>query len=119
MCVGHKPHPFGNYHHTIFCGINLVLWRAYIVEGKGRPEQLCRKMHLDLGRSVECTIWICNTIFSMGKSVVRDSGFYVPNCTVALVAKGVHDAALTKKLQYWIKGFPEDIINMIFAEKKV
>ena len=34
MCVGSKPHPFGNERHTICCGLMSFLWRAQIVEGK-------------------------------------------------------------------------------------
>jgi hypothetical protein len=40
MCVGRKPHPFGNERHTISCALTTILWRAQIVEGKDRPAQL-------------------------------------------------------------------------------
>ena len=34
ICVGGKPHPFGNEWHTICCALISILWRAQIVEGK-------------------------------------------------------------------------------------
>ena len=37
MCVGRKPHTFGNGHHIICCGITSVLLRAQIFEGMDRP----------------------------------------------------------------------------------
>ena len=43
MCVGRKPHPFGNERHTICCALTSILWRAQIVEGKYRPTELGKK----------------------------------------------------------------------------
>ena len=43
ICVGRKPHPFGNGLHTIFCALASVWWRAHIVEGKDRPTELGNK----------------------------------------------------------------------------
>ena len=40
MFVGSKPHPFGYERHIIYCALASVLWRAQIVEGKYRPNQL-------------------------------------------------------------------------------
>ena len=31
ICVGRKPHPFGNESHTICCGLMYILWRDQIV----------------------------------------------------------------------------------------
>ena len=36
MCVGRKPHPFGNERHTISCALTSILFRALIVEGNDR-----------------------------------------------------------------------------------
>ena len=43
ICVGCKPHPFGNEMYN-FCGINSILWREQIVEGKYPPWQLGQKI---------------------------------------------------------------------------
>ena len=43
MCVGRKPHPFGNERHTICCALASILWRAQIVEGKYSPTELGKK----------------------------------------------------------------------------
>ena len=40
MCVGRKTHPFGNERHTSCCALASILWRAQIVEGKDRPNEL-------------------------------------------------------------------------------
>ena len=37
MCVGRKPHHFGNERQTICCGLTSILWRYQIAEGKDRP----------------------------------------------------------------------------------
>ena len=39
-CVAHKPHPFVNESHTIFCGSTYILWIVQIVEGKYSPGPL-------------------------------------------------------------------------------
>ena len=36
MCVGRKPHPFGNERHTINFAFTSILFRALIVEGMDR-----------------------------------------------------------------------------------
>ena len=43
MCVGRKPHPFGNERYTICCGLTSILWRAQKVEVKYHPQQLLQK----------------------------------------------------------------------------
>lgn len=52
MCVGRKPHPFGNERHTICCALSSILWRAQIVEGKDRPTQLGPKQYSEQGKTV-------------------------------------------------------------------
>ena len=51
MCVGRKPHPFGNESHTIYCGLTSILRRAKIVEGKYCPSQICEKQHHEHGKT--------------------------------------------------------------------
>ena len=43
MCVGCKPHPFGNERHTISCALTSILFRYLIFEGKDRPKELGQK----------------------------------------------------------------------------
>ena len=38
MCVGRKPHPFGNECHTISFAFTSILFRDLIVKGKDRPK---------------------------------------------------------------------------------
>ena len=52
MCVGRKPHPFGNERHTISCALTSIRWRAQIVEGKERTTQIGPKKWEDLGNTV-------------------------------------------------------------------
>ena len=37
MCVGSKPHTFGNERHTICCGLTSIFWRSHIEGGKYSP----------------------------------------------------------------------------------
>ena len=50
MCVGRKPHPFGNLRHTVCCGLTSIIWRAQIVEDKYHPQQLGHKDYNKLGK---------------------------------------------------------------------
>ena len=39
ICVGHKPHPFGNMRHTIACGLSTIMWFAEILKVRGSPRE--------------------------------------------------------------------------------
>jgi hypothetical protein len=119
MCVGRKPHPFGNERHTICCALTSILWRAQIVEGKDRPTQLGAKEHAGLGKTVGLMLRMCEPIYGTGKAVVLDSGFCVAKGIVALEAKGVYAGALIKKRRYWPKSVPGGAIDAHFAGKEV
>jgi hypothetical protein len=119
MCVGRKPHPFGNERHTICCALTSILWRAQIVEGKDRPQQLGPKEHAQLGATVGLMLRMCEPIYGTGKAVVLDSGFCVAKGIVALEAKGVYAGALIKKRRYWPKSVPGGAIDEHFVGKEV
>ena len=119
MCVGHKPHPFGNERHTICCALTSIMFRALIVEGKDRPKELGPKEYSNLGTTVRLMLQMCKPLFRSGKAMVMDSGFCVSDGIVALAEKGVYAAALIKKRRYWPKGVPRDAIKTYFANKEV
>ena len=55
MCVVCKPHSFGDEQNTICCALNSIIWRAHIVEGKYRKNQLIqKKWGILLGSYYEC-----------------------------------------------------------------
>ena len=56
MCVGRKPHPFGNERHTTRCALNSILFGSLIVEGKDRPKELGQKSTASL---VKQLVWCC------------------------------------------------------------
>ena len=64
-------------------------------------------------------IWMCEDLFSKGKIVVMDSGFYFADEIVALMAKGLCAGALINKRQYWPKIVPEYLIDRHFSDKEV
>ena len=101
MCVGRKPHPFGNECHTIRCALTSILFRALIVEGKDRPKELGQKKYSELGRTVGLMLRMCKTLYGTGKAVVMDSGLCVSRGIVELERKGVYGASLIKKKNYW------------------
>ena len=68
--------------------------------GNARPAQLVPKIHSDIGRTVELVLWMYDPFFSIGKTVVTNSGFCGENGIVALMAKGVYACALIKKRWY-------------------
>ena len=111
MCVGRKPHPFGNERHTIACGLSTIMWFSEIVEGRDHPRERGRPEFDDIGKTVG-TILLCKIpIWNRAKVVIMDSGFCVTKGLVELWKKGVSGAALIKKRIYWpanIKGYAID-----------
>ena len=51
ICVGLKPHPFGNERHTICFTLASILWISNIMKGKYRPTQLGQKKCEELGKT--------------------------------------------------------------------
>ena len=72
-----------------------------------------------MGKAVGQMLRMCEPIFSSGKCVVLDSGFFVSKGITALLEVGVYADALIKKQKYWPKGVPGDAIDKYFAEKDV
>ena len=62
---------------------------------------------------------MCEPIFSTGKCVVLESGFFVSKGIKTLLEFGAYDAALTKKRKEWPKGVPGDAIDQYFSDKDV
>ena len=77
MCVGCKPHTFGNEGHTNCFGSTSILWRDQIVEGKYRSGPLGQKEYNKSGKMVSLMLRMCRPTFVSGKAVVLDSGFCV------------------------------------------
>ena len=77
MCVGRKPHPYGNERHMILCGLTSILWGAHIVEGKYRSSQIGEKQNQELGNMVGLMLRMFKPIVGSVKAVVFDSGFFV------------------------------------------
>ena len=85
------------------------MWRIHIVEGKDILAQLGTKLHLDLGRTAVPMLCMRKPLFSIGVSIVVNSGFCNANGIVALVPKGVYAGALIEKPQYWLKSVPGEL----------
>ena len=111
MCVVRTPHTFGNERHAIFFILTSIMSRSQIVEGKDRPTQFVPKKWEDLGKTVGLMLQMCEPIFSTGKCVVLDSGFFVSKGITALLEFGVYSTALIKKRKYCPKGVPVDAIE--------
>ena len=60
-------------------------------------------------------IWMCGTLFSTEKYIVKDSIFFVANGIFALAVKGVYAGGLVKKNWYWPKSDPRDLIDRYFS----
>ena len=57
MCVGRKPHPFGNKRHTVDCGLSTIMWFAEIVEGRDCPCERGRPKFGETGKTVGTMLW--------------------------------------------------------------
>ena len=120
MCVGRKPHPFGNERHTICCALSTILYRAEIVEGKDHPSELGPKKYQDLGGpTVGLMLRMTKPIHGSGKVVIMDSGFCVAKGITEMEKKGVFGQALIKKRRYWPRFVPGDQIDAAFSNKEV
>ena len=63
MCVGRKPHPFGNERHTICRGVTSIYCGEHrLFEGKDRPPQLGPKEGVELGATVGLMLQMCRPI---------------------------------------------------------
>ena len=119
MCVGRKPHHFGNDSHTICCGLTSILWISQIVEGNDLSQPLGQKEYNKLGKTERLMSRMCRPIFGSGNAVVLDSGFCVAKGITEIESKGVYAGALIKKQSYWPKGVPGDLIDTHFEDKEV
>ena len=119
MCVGRKPHPFGNQRHTIACGLSKIVWFAEIMEGRDCPRDLRRPDFGEIGKTVgkmlRCTRPICNC----AKVVIMGSGFCATKGLVELQNKGVLGATLIKKRRYQPANIKGDAIDTHFSSKEV
>ena len=52
VCVGRKPHPFGNERHTIACGLSTIMLFTEILEGRYFPRERGRPKFDDIGKTV-------------------------------------------------------------------
>ena len=89
------------------------------MEGKDRPTELGKKKWEDLGKTVGIMLRICEPIFSTGKCVVLDSGFFVSKEITALLEFSFYASKIIKKPNYWPKSVPGDAIHKYFADKDV
>ena len=72
-----KPHPIGNEHHAVACGVHGVLWAMEIVEGRDRPPELENTKYHEHGKIGSLLLWLSEAIFMTGKAIVLDSSFCV------------------------------------------
>ena len=119
MCVGRKPHPFGNYSHTIDCGFSKIMWFAEIVEGRDRPRERVRSEFGEIGKTLVTMLRCTRPIWKCEKVVIMDSGFCVTKGLMQLQNKGVFVAALIKKRRYWPANIKGDAIDAHFVSKEV
>ena len=77
MCVGRKPHPFGNERHTIACGLLTIIWFEELVKGMYCSHEHIRPEFDEIGKTVGIMLWCIGNIWNCTKVVIMDSGFYV------------------------------------------
>ena len=119
MCVGHKPHPFGNEMHTIACGLSTIMWFSQIVEGRDLPCKRGRLEFDDIGKTVGKMLRFTRPIWNCEKVVSMDSGFCVTKGLVELHKKGLFGAAVIKNRRYWPANIKGDAIDTHFSSKEV
>ena len=119
MCVGSKPHPFGNERHTISCGFSTIMWFSEIVEGRDRLCESRRPEFGDIGKTVGTMLRCKRPIWNFEKLVIMDIGFCVTKSLVELWKKGVFGSALIKKRRYWLANIKGNKTNAHTSSKEV
>ena len=76
MFVPRKPHPFGNEYHTITNGCSGITFDTEVVEGKDHSKEIPKDPLDREGKTVGLLLWLCLNLYSSGKLVVLDSGFW-------------------------------------------
>ena len=109
--------PVGYLNTILITDTNKVL-KAYIVKGKDRPAQLGPNIHLEFGRTVGLTLWMCEPLFSTVKAFLMDIEFFFANGIVVFESKGVYARTLIKKRWYWPKSVAGDLIDRNFSYKE-
>ena len=79
MCVGRKPHPFGNERHTIACGLSTIMLFTEILEGRYFPRERGRPKFDDIGKTVVTIMRCTGNVWNFAKVVIVDSVFCVTN----------------------------------------
>ena len=67
------------------------------MEGKDKPTQLGPNKWEELGKTVGLMLLMCEPIFSTGKCVLLDSGFFLSKGITTLLKFYVYTAAFIKK----------------------
>ena len=119
VCVGRKPHFFGNERHIISCELSTIMWFAGIVEGRYRPRERGRLEFGDIGKTVGTILRYKRPIWNCAKFFIMDSDFCVTKGLVDLWEKRVFGSALIKKRRYWPANIKDGAIDAHFASKEV
>ena len=119
MCVGRKPHPFGNERHTISCGLSEIICFLEIVEERDRPREHRRPEFDEIGKTLGTMLRCIRPIWNCAKVFIMDIGFYVTKGLVELRKKGIFGSAIIKKCRYWPANIKGDAIDAHFASKEV
>jgi len=119
LCVERKPHPFGNEHHSICCGLSGVMFGIELVEGNDEPPERPRPAYSDIGPTGGLLLRLTKPIHNTGKIVVLDSGFSVLDALVALKKHGVFGTTILKKRRFWPKHCPGGDIDYAMSTSAV
>ena len=89
MCVGCKPHPFGNERHTIACKFLTIMWFEEIVKGRDCPCECRRSDFGKIGKTVGTMLRCKRPILICVKVLIIDSCICVTNGLVDLRKNGL------------------------------
>ena len=119
MFVRQRPHPFGNHYHSIFCASIWIVFGIELVKGKYHPKEIRNDPTYDNGITGGILIQLTNALYSCGKLVILDSGFYVLQVLTAIHKLKVFAGAVIKMRRYWPKHAPEAPIDFHMVDKEV
>ena len=119
MFVPRKPHPFGNEYHTLCDGMWGVLYHLELVEGKHRLSELPQPKFSEFGKTVGLVLRCCSSLFTTGKCVIMDSGFFVLDALTRLRTNGVFALIMVKKKGSWPRRIDGDGIKEHMSTKMI
>ena len=94
MCVPCKLHPIGNEYYLVSWEIYGIILVIKFIEGKDRLKELGNMKYYEYRKIGRLLFQLYEAIFSTGKVIILDSGFYMLKRIISIINFGVYLSSL-------------------------